>query len=89
MSLFQCDKCGCIENTACCGYWYRSFSKSNPKSLKWCSFCDPDIKAWHFKFSRRFLPKDMFYTNREGNLSHKENHNDARAYILKEEEHDQ
>ena len=20
MSLFQCEKCGCVENTACCDY---------------------------------------------------------------------
>jgi len=26
MSLFQCDKCGCVENTSCTdGYWWMSY----------------------------------------------------------------
>ena len=46
MSLFQCEKCGCLENTALCGYWFR-------KGKALCSKCDPNIGKWHGAFKRR------------------------------------
>lgn len=47
MSLFVCDQCNCIENTACCGYWWRGDGK------KLCSECDPQFKKWHGRFPKR------------------------------------
>ena len=57
MSLFQCDRCGCLENTACTGgYWagyhrvpeeaaesYRKVLGLEPgeKLGSYCSACDP------------------------------------------------
>jgi hypothetical protein len=67
MSLFQCEACGCRENTACCHYWI-SYSKEDKRSL--CSACDPDIGEWHGIFPRLILPKGQFKTNFEGNLEH-------------------
>ena len=47
MPLFICSKCGVIENTALCGYWWKD--KKNPL----CSECDPDLKKWHNKFPKK------------------------------------
>lgn len=48
MSLFECEACGVVENTACCNYHWRKM-KSQPLL---CSQCDPDIKKWHDVFER-------------------------------------
>lgn len=72
MSLFQCDECGCRENTATSGYWFRKDEGSACKGRKLCSACDPDIGKWHGKFDRVYLPIGMFETNKQGNLAHKE-----------------
>ena len=45
MSIFQCQECGCIENTAS--------SNFNITYAKLCSACDPKIGKWHNIFSRR------------------------------------
>lgn len=68
MSLFQCSKCGCCENTACCKYHYNRAYRKDLGDV--CSACDPDMDGWHGKFARTFLPKGEFLTNREGNLQH-------------------
>jgi len=35
MSLFQCDSCGCLENTALTGaYWCSIFLEEHPAVLK-------------------------------------------------------
>jgi hypothetical protein len=47
VSLFVCDNCGCVENTAISLYWVRDVGE---KAL--CSECDPKIKKWH-----NFFPK--------------------------------
>lgn len=70
MSLFQCEQCGCVENTALCGYWSRSFDDNNPDNKKLCSVCDTNINLWHGKFERVFLPIGKFITNYVGNLEH-------------------
>lgn len=90
MSLFQCERCGCAENTALSGQgikgfpeqWYDWTGIEDRKGLLLCSACgptryadDPDptgFGKWHGKFERVFLPKGMFFTNRVGNLEHKE-----------------
>jgi hypothetical protein len=68
MSLFQCEICGCVENTACSNYYW---DKSNG-DLGRCSACDPDFGKWHGRFARTFLPIGMFQTAKNGNLEHKE-----------------
>lgn len=72
MSLFQCEACGCRENTATCNFWMRNDVDSACKGMKLCSACDTDIGKWHDHFPRVFLPIGMFETNTRGNLSHKE-----------------
>ena len=47
MSIFKCEKCGCAENTALCGY---NFRKEGEKAL--CSECDPKILKWHGCFKK-------------------------------------
>lgn len=47
MSIFVCDKCGCIDNTATTRYWMRC------GGFALCSECDPAIGKWHGLFDRR------------------------------------
>lgn len=88
MSLFQCEVCGCCENTAlsCQGFngitecfdW--SYAPER-EGLRLCSACGPthyrsgkpsEYGKWHGKFQRVFLPLGMFETSCVGNLAHKE-----------------
>jgi len=48
MPLFQCDTCGCGEDTALCGYWSARVRGAAPL----CSACDPKIRKWHDEFAR-------------------------------------
>jgi hypothetical protein len=54
MSLFKCDKCGAVENTALSRFWFREI---DPKT-QWfagpalCSECDPRIGKWHGAFPK-------------------------------------
>ena len=48
MSLFQCSKCGCAEDTALCRFWTARLREARPL----CSACDPDIGKWHGEFPR-------------------------------------
>jgi hypothetical protein len=48
MSLFQCSKCGCGEDTALCNYWPARVRETTPM----CSACDPKIGKWHDEFPR-------------------------------------
>lgn len=48
MSLFICSNCGCLENTALCGYWFRT-KMDEPL----CSECDPRIGKWHGCFPKK------------------------------------
>lgn len=87
MSIYQCDECGCAENTAL--GWYHCRNKSErmlgaefKNGTKLCSACSPSSFAdgsnyskggeWHNEFIRTFLPHDTCFTNRGGNLEHKE-----------------
>lgn len=86
MSLFQCENCGCMENTACGWYWCRNSKRLTPaehlgKPL--CSVCAPQQYAdgsdnedmngkWHGRFDRKFFEKGMYVTNKKGNLEHRE-----------------
>jgi len=48
MSIYRCDKCGCIENSATSGYW----SRPTKESPALCSECDPEIGKWHGAFDK-------------------------------------
>ena len=86
MSLFQCENCGCCENTALSSQGFRpmveyfDWSKMpERKGMLLCSACGPDTyedhtstgrKGWHGKFDRVYLPMGQFRTNDRGNLEH-------------------
>lgn len=44
MGLFQCEKCGCVENTALASGWWNK---------KLCSECNPEIGKWHGLFKKK------------------------------------
>ena len=58
MPVFECEKCGCVENTALCNYWVRKSGYDFDTGGKaevlpaLCSECDPDIGKWHGKFAQ-------------------------------------
>ncbi len=83
MSLYQCEKCGCVENTAKSNFHSRNFDiyPLEFKGKLLCSACGPTkfcdgsptrFGKWHNRFERIFLPMNMFETNQLGNLVHKE-----------------
>jgi len=104
MSLFQCEHCGCCENTALSSQGFNGFFEKlydwsyapERKGLKLCSACGPvkysdgeetEYGVWHGVFERTYLPKGMFFTNRVGNLEHKETGSeDFRFYALEKSE---
>lgn len=62
MSLFRCVSCGCVENTALCGWAWEDLPKekhyisehtqrlvTRVRKLV-CSACNPDIGEWHGRF---------------------------------------
>ena len=51
MSLFKCEGCGNIENTACCRYNLHLFDGEDVRAL--CSECDPEIGKWHNLFPKQ------------------------------------
>lgn len=88
MSLYQCEVCGCCENTALaaqgftwladCFDW--SYAPER-EGKRLCSACGPakyrdgkptKFGKWHDQFERVFLPLGMFVTNCRGNLAHHE-----------------
>ena len=87
MSLFQCENCGCVENTAtghghvCLADCFDWSGIEDRQNMKLCSACAPTKYAdgkpteygrWHDRFKRTFLPIGMFKTASNGNLEHKE-----------------
>lgn len=87
MSMFQCERCGCAENTALShggskrsqNYDWSGMEEWKGKML--CSACAPakynsgiksNLGVWHGAFVRVFLPKGMFFTTPQGDLAHKE-----------------
>ncbi len=60
MPLFKCDQCGCVENTACSGFWHREWDQrdgtGDGRAL--CSECDPQIGKWHARFEKRPWPEN-------------------------------
>ncbi len=86
MSLFQCEKCGCVENTALSCQGFKSMADlfswkgiEEWKGKRLCSACGPtryhddqltNFGVWHGKFQRCYLPKGEFQTDRVGNIEH-------------------
>ena len=48
MPIFECSKCGCVENTTVSNYWEDRLKGKDPL----CSECDPKIGKWHNKFPK-------------------------------------
>lgn len=82
MSLYQCEECGCIENTACGHYHCRGVKdlSTDPRAL--CSVCGPktypngeptEYGEWHGRFERKFYPKGTLETDKVGNIKIKDN----------------
>jgi len=80
MSLFQCDKCGVIENTALTsGYVGWSSFDGWPAELrlkqgldvggKYCSQCFDG--KWHVRFEREVYPLGTMETDNKGNVRRK------------------
>lgn len=73
MPLFQCSKCGCIENTAVSNYWTRNLVRKGiekPNNPPLCSECDPEIEKWHGNFEKKsavgyFIDKDGFLWSKD------------------------
>jgi hypothetical protein len=58
MSVFRCENCGCIENTATSNfvsrrYRYSADMENLPPLPALCSECDPEIGQWHGRFPKR------------------------------------
>lgn len=76
MSLFQCEKCGVIENTSTGHYWNRDskylrdiMGDDFGKAL--CSECGPE-KKWHDYFEKQFYPVGTMETDPDtGNIREK------------------
>lgn len=65
MSLFVCDTCGCVENTATSNYWRRR--ALHMAAL--CSQCDPEIAKWHGLFRRKEWDGERPMRNRPESLT--------------------
>jgi hypothetical protein len=88
MSLYQCEECGCVENTALAMQpgtptkWFDWTGIEDRKGKHLCSACMPHkysdgttvskAGGWHGEFDRVFLPLGEFVTNERGNLAHKD-----------------
>lgn len=85
MAVFQCDRCGCADNSAGGGTYnirnrVESLFDGVKKGEKLCVVCTPatyksgaPVKGageWHGRLERVFLPLGEFETNDQGNLVH-------------------
>ncbi len=86
MSLFQCEVCGCIENTALAFQGIKPMADDfdftgieNRKGKLLCSECAPTkfndgtdtgLGKWHGEFEKKYLPLGEYKTDRRGNLEH-------------------
>jgi hypothetical protein len=85
MSIYQCEECGCAENTALGWYWAKDWKNMvDPKyeGRALCSACGPTHfidgtkvprmqGKWHGQFERTFYPKGSMETDEFGNLVEK------------------
>ncbi|WP_081235202.1 MULTISPECIES: hypothetical protein [Pseudomonas] len=86
MSFFQCEVCGCRENTALSMQGFKDITEiydwsyePDREGLRLCSACGPSYESsgapsgfgqWHGKFERVFLPLGMFQKSQGGSLAH-------------------
>jgi hypothetical protein len=80
MSLYQCDKCGVIENTALGRYHSRNVTgiwKDEDMGQALCSECGPktyksgeptEYGEWHGRFEKKFYPVGTMETDEVGNI---------------------
>lgn len=77
MSIYQCEECGCAENTACGWYHYTIHDDERYNKRNLCSACGPKLLnngsetglgRWHGRFERRFYPLGVMKTSDVGNL---------------------
>jgi hypothetical protein len=61
MSLFVCEKCNCVDNTATSRYWNQMMeARDKGKEFKpLCSECDPELGRWHGKFPKQEWDGDV------------------------------
>lgn len=55
MPLYECSKCGVVDNTALANFW-EAYAHGGPLL---CSACDPQIGQWHGKFARETVAEHM------------------------------
>lgn len=88
MSLYQCEKCGVIENTAVGFYHCRDlFDWSEEfKGKKLCSECGPPRfpggeetgwGKWHGMWEKKFYPIGTMETDEQGNVRQKNDHKET------------
>jgi hypothetical protein len=64
MSLFVCEECGCIENTALSRFWLRKTSLGKgTEGRALCSACDPETEKWHGRFPQRQYDPERDHPN--------------------------
>jgi hypothetical protein len=82
VSIYQCEKCGCAENTACGHYHCRDWQEwpEEYRGKKLCSACGPPqysdgtptrLGKWHGRFERTYYPLGSMETDGNGNLREK------------------
>ena len=84
MGRFQCEECGCVENTATSGYSVRNRPNCTIESelgKLLCSACAHPFYpngskklftgGWHNRFGRYYLPKGEWKMDSVGTLRHK------------------
>lgn len=62
MSLFACEECGIVENTALCG-WTPAEDGTGRRLV--CSQCNPDMGRWHGIFLRQ-TPEELGLEQKPG-----------------------
>jgi hypothetical protein len=69
VSLFACEKCDAVENTALSNYWTRNLDDpKGPKKPALCSECDPAIGTWHGRFPKETAKAAGYVVGRDGFL---------------------
>lgn len=63
MPLFQCQQCGCVENTATSHYWWRTHREKKPPI---CSECEEG--EWHGLFPKADAVAEGYVLGEDGFL---------------------
>jgi hypothetical protein len=72
MSLYQCDKCGVVENTALGAYWCNQFWEENSEvAASYREQLGLKQNMWHGQFEKKFYPLGTMDTDEQGNLRKK------------------